>query len=74
MYTWETGCKTSTSTIYKTMKEKNKYNKRIYTNREKVRKKERERERERERACGQNIKLFLLTGQIIQLIFGDNCL
>ena len=40
MYTWETGCKTFTSTINKSMDEKNEYNKRIYTTRE------RERERE----------------------------
>ena len=44
MYIWETGCKTSTSTINKTMNEKNEYNKHAYT------KRERERERERERA------------------------
>ena len=46
MYTWETGCKTFTSTINKSMDEKNEYNKRIYTT----------RERERERACGQKKK------------------
>ena len=53
MYVWEIGCRTST-TINKTMNEKNEYNKHTYTKRERDK---RERERERE-SMWSNITIF----------------